>query len=73
LWCKQTHNTFNALKTQENWLQINSVGQKLSTVWVNFSQGAGERSHSEKHCVYTASGERVIVLSQCLFKEELLL
>jgi hypothetical protein len=27
-------------KTTKNLLQINSVGQKLSTVWGNFSQGA---------------------------------
>jgi hypothetical protein len=31
-------------KTTKNWLQINSIDQKLSTVWGNFSQGAGTQA-----------------------------
>jgi hypothetical protein len=42
-------------------LQINSVGQKLSTVWGNFSQGAGmPGTESERHWVFTAGGEKLL-------------
>jgi hypothetical protein len=45
-------------KHKKNWLQIDSVGQKLSTVWGNFSQGAGTPG-TQRDIELTAGSERV--------------
>jgi hypothetical protein len=45
VYSANTHSAFNVLKNTKNWLQIDSVDQKLFkiqyTVCGNFSQGAG--------------------------------
>jgi hypothetical protein len=66
LWCldcKQTQRAFNVFKNTLNWLKIDSVDQKLFKIQLTREWEILTRCwnvwHSERHCVFTAGGERV--------------
>jgi hypothetical protein len=63
LYCKQTQRAFNDFKNTLNWLKIDSGDQKLfkiqlTRVW-ELLTWRWNAWHWERHCVFTAGGERV--------------
>jgi hypothetical protein len=67
LYSKQTQRAFNVFKNTLNWMKIDSVDQKLLKICsIDFSWLVCELLtrrwnvwHWERHCVFTAGGERV--------------
>jgi hypothetical protein len=74
LSCKHRRKAHSMLsKTQKNWLQISSIGQKLLTV-SELLTSRWNAWHSERHCIFTTGGEKVKAIfgeiSQLFFYKE---